>query len=216
MDGFFLTYGPVVAAMIIVAVIAHMRLMEIPAYRGWWGEYKVNLFLKLCLSGDYRVFSNGIYRDNQGSTTQVDHIVVSRYGIFVVETKSLKGRLVISSEDPAKWIQIVGRRKYQLDSPHKQNHAHIKALQRVTGIHSQKFHSFVALAGSARFAEAKPERVYSIWELIRKIQSYKAPVLTRAAVYSINQRLSQHRIKGGYWAARHHSAKLRGKHQNRT
>ena len=52
MNEFLILYMPPVAAMLVIAVIAHKRLMDSPAYRGWWGEYRVNLMLRLCLSKD--------------------------------------------------------------------------------------------------------------------------------------------------------------------
>lgn len=210
---FIMLYAPPVAIMIILAVFAHMRLMETPAYRGWWGEYKVNLMLRLCLSNEYRVFSNAIYRHEKGSSTQVDHIVVSRYGVFVIETKTLKGKIAVDPVNPENWTQIVGRRRYSMAHPLNQNYAHVKALQKVTGIHSQKIHSYAVMAGTATFEGSQPERVYGVWQMIRKIQSYKTPVLTRGAVHITCLRLHKHRIKGGYWAARHHTARLKRKHK---
>lgn len=212
---FIILYGPFVAVMLVLGVIAHLRLMETPAYRGWWGEYKVNLILKLCLSNQYTVYSNAIYRGQfKGESTQVDHIVVSRFGIWVLETKTLGGRIVIDPMNSDQWTQIVGRRRYRVDHPLKQNWSHVKAIQRITGIHSQKIHSYAVMAGSATFEGPLPERVFTVWQALRKIQSYKTPVLTRAAVHSASMRLRRHKIKGGYWAARHHVTRLKRKQES--
>ncbi|MGM8936770.1 nuclease-related domain-containing protein [Pseudomonas neustonica] len=212
MNEFLILYMPPVAAMLVIAVIAHKRLMDSPAYRGWWGEYRVNLMLRLCLSNDYKILANSIYRgQRKGESTQVDHIVVSRYGIFVIETKTLKGVIKVDSEQPSKWVQIVGRRRYLMDNPLKQNYAHLKAIQHVTGVHAQKIFSYVAMAGTATFEGEAPERVYSIWRLVKKIQSNKTPVLTSGGANSVYRRLVVHKIKGGYWAARRHTARLRSK-----
>lgn len=212
--GFLSIYGPPVLAMLFLGGIFHLRLMEYPKYRGWWGEYKVNLVLKLCLSGEYVVLSNGIYRGRDKSeTTQVDHLVVSRYGVFALETKTLKGRLIYDESTPETWTQVVGRRRYTVASPHKQNYAHIKAVQRITGIHTNKIHNFVVLAGSGRFEGQAPERVYTIWQALRKIQSLRTPVMTRGAAHSAVARLKRHRIRGGYWAAQHHISRLRKRSQ---
>lgn len=207
-------YAPPVAVMVIIAVLIHKRLMDKPTYRGWWGEYRVNLLLRICLSNDYKVLANGIYRGKgKGDTTQVDHIVVSRFGIFVIETKTLKGTIKVGNDQGDKWAQIVGRRRYFIENPLQQNYAHLKAIQSVTGVHSQKIYSYVAMAGTAKFENGMPERVYSAWGLIKKIQSKKTPVLTSTGVNSAHRRLVAHRIKGGYWAARHHTARLSDKKQ---
>lgn len=207
--GFLEIYGPPVLAMIFLGIIFHMRLMENPWYRGWWGEYKVNLVLRLCLSGEYKVIANAIYRGkHKDESTQIDHVVVSRYGIFALETKTLKGKIIFDESKPEIWTQVVGRRRYTVRSPHKQNYAHIKAVQKITGIHSNKILNYVVMAGSATFEGTTPERVFTIWQTLRKIQSMKTPVMSRAAVHSAVARLKRHRIRGGYWAAQHHIKRL--------
>lgn len=210
MNDFLMLYLPPVLILGVFAGIAHMRLLEYPAYRGWWGEYKVNFMLRLCLSGQYKVFANAIYRGKtKEESTQIDHVIVSVYGIFVVETKCFKGKIITDPEAPELWLQIVGRRKYRVQNPLMQNYSHVKAVQKVTGVHSQKIHNYAVMAGQAKFTYGMPERVYSIWGVIRKIQSFKAPVFSRGHVVSICRSLSERRIKGGYWAARRHVEKLK-------
>ena len=210
MNDFLMLYLPPVLILGVLAGIAHVRLLEFPAYRGWWGEYKVNFMLRLCLSGQYKVFANAIYRGKtKEESTQIDHVIVSVYGIFVLETKCFKGKIITDPEAPELWLQIVGRRKYRVQNPLMQNYSHVKAVQKVTGVHSQKIHNYAVMAGQAKFTYGMPERVYSIWGVIRKIQSFKAPVFSRGHVVSICRSLSERRIKGGYWAARRHVEKLK-------
>jgi hypothetical protein len=214
MTEFLWTYMPAVIAMFVFAAIAHTRLLEFPYYRGWWGEYKVNFMLRLCLSGEYRVFANSIYRGQLNhESTQVDHIVVSRYGIWVLETKCFKGRIVVEPLKPETWVQIVGRRKYSIRNPLFQNHAHVRSIGRLLGVHGQKIHSYAVMAGTATFEAGLPERVYGIWGAVRKIQSYRAPVFSRGHVVSICSALERKRIKGGYFAAQRHVERLRKKHE---
>ena len=200
-------YGPPVVLMLIGGLWLHTRLMARPGYRGWWGEYKVNLMLKLCLDREYTILSNVIYRGRTSEeTTQVDHIVVSRYGIFVLETKTLKGKIFVESE--REWVQIIGRRKYRMQCPLVQTYAHVKAVQQVTGIHAQKIHSYAVMAGRARFPEGMPERVYGIWGAVRKIQSYREPVFSRGHVASLVEQL-QRSARRGLGEQSRHVARLR-------
>lgn len=212
MQEFLMLYIPPVVGMAILGGFIHLRLLETPSYRGWWGEYKVNLMLRSCLSNDYRVFTNAIYRGKtRHESTQIDHVVVSRFGVFVIETKSLKGKIYVDPLEPNSWLQIVGRRKYKLRSPLMQNYSHIKAVQAVTGVHSQKIHSYAVMAGSAEFPDGMPERVFTIWALVRKIQSHRTPVFSRGHVDDICSALRRRRIKGGYWASRRHVERLKAK-----
>jgi hypothetical protein len=63
-------------------------------------------------------------------TTQIDHIVVSNYGIFVIETKNYKG-WIMGNEYDEYWRQVIYKRKEKLYNPIKQNYGHILALKGV-------------------------------------------------------------------------------------
>ena len=57
-----------------------------PARRGKAGENKVSRILKGLPTEKYRII-NDILIKNLYGTTQIDHVVLSEYGIFVMETK---------------------------------------------------------------------------------------------------------------------------------
>tara|TARA_B100000315_G_scaffold164806_1_gene153455 strand:- start:1671 stop:2195 length:525 start_codon:yes stop_codon:yes gene_type:complete len=60
-------------------------------FKGWFGEQKTEFNLWLSLDKElYRRFHNVIIPSNNG-TTQVDHILVSPFGLFIVETKNRTG-----------------------------------------------------------------------------------------------------------------------------
>ncbi len=57
-------------------------------FRGWIGEKKTTFYLWLSLSKkSYHIFHNLIFPSSNG-TTQIDHLIVSVYGLFIVETKN--------------------------------------------------------------------------------------------------------------------------------
>ncbi|WP_339385147.1 nuclease-related domain-containing protein, partial [Vibrio paracholerae] len=43
-------------------------------------------------------------RTTEDGTTQIDHIVVSKFGVFVIETKYMKG-WIFGSKDQKQWTQ---------------------------------------------------------------------------------------------------------------
>lgn len=63
-----------------------------------------------------------------GRYVQIDHIVVSPYGIFVIETKGYKG-LITGGETSEYWTQNFYRNKYRFYNPIKQNDGHVKYLR---------------------------------------------------------------------------------------
>lgn len=59
---------------------------------GDYGEKRVSSFLEDLDCDEYRVYNDLLIR-NGNYTTQVDHIVISRYGVFVLETKNVHGKV---------------------------------------------------------------------------------------------------------------------------
>ena len=91
------------------------------------GERIVSARLNTLLSDDYRILDDVILKTNRG-TSQIDHIVVSKYGIFVIETKNYKG-WIFGHENSEKWTQNLYGYKYALANPVRQNQAHIRAVR---------------------------------------------------------------------------------------
>ena len=79
------------------------------------------------LPKDKYIVFNDIMIKNEKGTHQIDHIVLSNYGIFVIEMKNYYG-LIKGKEYDNKWCQYLGKNKnYFLNSIH-QNYGHIKTL----------------------------------------------------------------------------------------
>ena len=102
------------------------------------GEKRVSSFLEDLDCEEYRVFNDLLIRDGR-YTTQVDHVIISRYGVFVLETKNVHGN-VYGSGNAEFWKQYLpdtGFKRYgytqehQLRNPILQNEGHIKTLSRL-------------------------------------------------------------------------------------
>lgn len=129
------------------------------ALKGWLGEAAVSLAKKIVLDGDiYREVNNVTLATSNG-TTQIDHIIVSRYGIFVIETKNMEG-WIFGSESQPKWTQSFANKRFQFQNPLHQNYRHIKALEEFLGLPSTVFHSVVCFVGeTCKFKTELPANV---------------------------------------------------------
>jgi len=73
-------------------------------FKGFIGELKTKATQKLILDPQkYHTFDNVIIQRNQ-QTTQIDHVIVSTHGIFVIETKQ-RGGWIFGNEYDSKWTQ---------------------------------------------------------------------------------------------------------------
>lgn len=132
-----------------------------PKFKGSVGEWIVN---RGALTGldpnDYRSFK-GLYvtRHDEDGLTQIDHVVVSRFGIFVIETKNYDGWIFGRQKDPT-WTQCLkGGRKQQFQNPLRQNWLHVQSLAKELGLPVSVFHSVVYFAGDATFKTPMPANV---------------------------------------------------------
>lgn len=72
--------------------------------KGETGEMTVDYLLSK-LDKDYYLYANNILLPlKNGGTTQIDHLVLSCYGIFVIETKNYQG-FIFGDEVQDYWTQ---------------------------------------------------------------------------------------------------------------
>ena len=93
--------------------------------KGKRAEILVHYKLRI-LSDEYHIIDNVLFESNDRST-QIDHIVISPYGVFVIETKGYKGR-IRGGEDSEYWTQEYYNYKKSFYNPILQNQGHVRFL----------------------------------------------------------------------------------------
>ena len=155
---------------------AAFRVFFLPKIKGHIGEACVNFQVKRYLEPSvYRRIPNVMLPTPEG-TTQIDHVIVSRYGIFVMETKSYKG-WIFGGERDAQWTQVNFKRKDRFQNPLRQNYKHTKTLSDLTGIPHEHFKSLVIFAGECKFKTAMPANVVHIRDFIRHVKGHQTPII---------------------------------------
>ena len=138
MDGFlkiFLLLA-VLAALLTVLKIFLPSIMRVA------GEFIVRYKLKSSLAASYYTLFNDITVKTSSGTTRIDHIVVSPYGIFVIETRHCSG-WIFGAENDTHWTRVFYRSKTRFRNPFRQNQLRIKALQELLDLNGSKFQSLV-------------------------------------------------------------------------
>ncbi len=110
----------IIVLLIIIVVYFYLKFNK-----GKISEKMVHHKLKQ-LPDEYHVINNALFSSN-GRSTQIDHIVVSPYGVFVIETKGYKG-WIFGSENAEYWTQNIYGHKTQFYNPIRQNEGHVKFL----------------------------------------------------------------------------------------
>lgn len=126
--------------------------------KGWLGEKVGAVSHSLFLDPKVYIALNDITLRTPNGTTQIDHVIVSKHGIFVIEAKNMDGWIFGSAQNP-RWTQSLYGKKFQFQNPLHQNYRHVKALQAFLGIDESKFISLVMFWGECKFKTPMPENV---------------------------------------------------------
>ena len=124
---------------------------------------------------------NHITLQMKDGTTQVDHILVSRFGVFVIETKDYKG-WIFAKPKQANWTQVLFKRMFKFQNPIFQNLRHVRAVQDVLDfLPPGAIKSVVVFTGEAEFKTDVPTGVFKVSGLIDYIreQTVEAMSLNR-------------------------------------
>ena len=172
-------------------------------FKGVMGEFIVNLSAKLFLDKEqYHLIKNVTLPTDDGST-QIDHIIVSKFGIFVVETKNMKG-WIFGSPNQKTWTQKIYKHSSKFQNSLHQNYKHTKTLESLLELNEEQIFSVVVFVGGSTFKTEMPENVTYGKGYIRYIKSKKKPVLTESEVNNIARKIETGRLKPSFKTNREH------------
>ena len=142
-------------------------------------------------AAQYRHFSNLIIPAPNG-TTQIDNIVVSPFGVFVIEAKYFQG-WIFGGAKQEKWTHTLSRfEKYAFANPIRQNYGHIKALARLLRQPESRFHSVIVFAHrNCQLKTELPANVCLQHNFIEYIQGFTKNLIDDAALARIHAVLQQ-------------------------
>ena len=152
----------------------------------------------------------------RNTTTQIDHVYVSIFGIFVLETKNYSG-WIFGGEKQVKWTQTLNRNtKHSFPNPVRQNDTHVKALSELLKLPRKAFHSVIVFTEDCQFKTKMPPYVCHPKQAAEYIrQQFKTPVLTGQQVEAITTALSTGKYDSTPEKLRAHTKNLNHKQPNK-
>ena len=187
---------------LLMIAVSILKLFT-PIIKGKIGEATVNLAAKLRLDPNaYRLIKDVTLPTKRG-TTQIDHVIVSVYGIFVIETKNYKGWIFADAKSP-KWTQVNFKQKHRFQNPLRQNYGHICALADLLEISKDKIHGVVCFMGDAKFKTEVPKGVFLEGRYVNYIKSFRTELFSKKEVDALVCRIETNRLKRGFKTNRNH------------
>ncbi|MEK5038345.1 NERD domain-containing protein [Sporosarcina sp. FSL K6-3457] len=183
-------WAPILFTVAVLTGIILVKL-KFPMIKGAVGEWQVNRVLST-LGPNYSLFHDIYVPNSERGTTQVDHVVTSPYGIFVIETKHYQG-WIFGKENQKYWTQVIYKRKEKMYNPIWQNYGHVQALKNYIGKEdSSYFHSIIAFSSQSTLKfenRFKSARVIQFPQLTRVIKEWNVHKISDFELQEINRKL---------------------------
>ncbi len=187
------------AATLLLFGVSRVRAV-IPQLKGRSIERSVSNRLRR-LPEEYCVIDNVVFVSN-GASTQIDHIVVSPYGVFVIETKGYKG-WITGGENSQYWTQTIYRNKYRLYNPILQNAGHVRYLRRLLG--NVPIIPIVVFENDANLKVNATSMVINVYYLLDVIRGYRNVCISEGLRTRIIEVIQANRVTDREVVKRHKS-----------
>lgn len=187
----------------LIPLLFLLAFLKSPFMKGFLGELMVNLAAKFFLDKKiYTLFKN-VTLPTEGGTTQIDHVVVSRYGVFVVETKNMKG-WIFGDPKQKTWTQKMYRHTNKFQNPLHQNYKHTQTLQSALELDPEKVFSMVVFVGDSEFKTPMPDNVVNLGGYLRFIKSKTQLLLNDSEILAVCDKIASGRLKPSIKTHREH------------
>lgn len=158
------------------------------------------------LGCDYHIFNNVMLKTGKG-TTQIDHVVISKYGIFVIETKSHKGT-IFGDCNSKMWTQVLftksGQKNYPFYSPYLQNYGHLRNLYKLFNLSYMYFLGIICFTSdSVDLSRVQCQNAIKVESLRFIITSHTQVLLTDIQVSELCSILKTDNIQSKYYDKKH-------------
>jgi restriction system protein len=174
--------------------------------KGGKAEVATAILARFHLGNTYRVHEHVTLPTPDG-TTQIDLLILSRYGIFVIEVKDYKG-WIFGGEKQAKWTHVRFRKKYKFQNPLHQNYKHTQAVQNCLGLDESLVFPVVNFNNAGQFKTPMPPEVTRGPDFTDHIKTFTDVLLTEEQVLEIETLLESTMLERSRETDRQHIANV--------
>jgi restriction system protein len=192
-------------------VVVFSAILKTRWFKGWLGEWLVSRTLVKIVNKNSGISFrfNNVLLATQDGTTQVDHILLTSKGLFVIETKNMKG-WIFGSAHQKRWTQQIYRHKSFFQNPLHQNYKHTQTLRALLDLDSSVVYSIVVFVGDVQFKKPMPSNVIGRHELASYLDGIQEAVFSPRELLRLSDQISQGKLTSSFTASRNHIKHVRG------
>lgn len=176
--------------IVIIILIVIVLKLKSPQYKGKCGESIVSQILQKMNGYSYTL--NNIMINDNGKSRQIDHIFISEYGVFVIETKNYGGT-IYGRETSTEWKQYLNKKCFNFKNPIHQNYGHEEIVKKVLEDVTDKIYSLVVFTRRCQLKVEVTSPVIYEDQLIVYIKN-KGKVLEKEKIDEIYRILNENKI----------------------
>lgn len=173
-----------------ILIIIFVNNLKKPETKGNYGEIKVSK--KLDTISKEKYILNNIYINDNGKSRQIDHIVITNSGVFVIETKNFGGK-IYGKESSNEWIQYIGKKGFNFKNPIHQNYGHVQAIEKILNDDSININSIIAFTRRAILKVKTYTRVLYPDEIVKYISNMNG-YLKKDKMKEIYDKINENKI----------------------
>jgi restriction system protein len=196
---------PQILLPMVVLFYAVLFLLKTTTFKGKLGDNLIKVTTRTYLDNHLYHVLNKVTLPAAEGTARINHLIVSIYGVFVIETLNMKG-LISGSVDEQTWLQKRNLRSQAFQNPLLQNDHQVKALQKLLQLSSQQVFLLLVFIDDSRFKSPMPDNVTQGKGFIQFIQKKKTPLLTEAQVNQCLETIEKERLFESIYAREIHLA----------
>ena len=160
------------------------------------------------------VLINNVTLPLEQGTTQIDHLLVTESGVFVIETKHYRGWIFGRPKDDY-WMQTIYHKKSRFRNPLLQNYGHVKTVQALFKLPESAFIGVVVFTGDADFKSELGPQVLQLNQVLDFVAQPREKALDERQMAYVVGRIEMKRLRRSLETDEYHLNYVRKKIGNR-
>lgn len=140
----------------------------------------------------YKKIINNIMINDNGKSRQIDHIAITEYGVFVIETKNCAGS-IYGKETSSEWKKYINHKCYIMKNPIHQNYGHLQIVKKTLDEITQEVYQIIVFTSRSVLHIESKVPVLQEKQLCRYINT-KNKIFSQEQINLINKVILENRI----------------------
>ncbi|NNL04513.1 MAG: NERD domain-containing protein [Xanthomonadales bacterium] len=180
----------------IVPLVLLIAFVGSPRFRGEIAQTRVRRVLEQALEKNRYTLMHNVLFPSGGGTIKIDHLVVSRFGVFVIDSVYARG-WISGTDVQDRWKRSAMGRTHRMENPVHSNRVHAETLGSRIGLASPQVHRLVVLDGSRGFRHTPPVEIVAPEQLVPRIRRFGQHVLESEQAETVLRELRSLRLEPG-------------------